>query len=395
MRSTGKMVAVVLALALVGAACAKKSGTGGGGESPSSNLPTEVGAGEGQLNLIAWNGYTENGSNDPSYDWVTPFEKDTGCKVSVKYGDTSDEMVTLMRQGGGTLYDGVSASGDASNRLIAGGDVAEINVDLIPDFGDISTALQSPPHNTVDGKHYGVSYMWGANELAYDTEKVSPAPTSWDIVFDPNTPYAGKLTAYDSPIYIADAALYLKAHQPELGIDDPYELTPDQLDAAVDLLKGMNPNIKKYWALFSDEIDLFASGDVVAGTAWPYQVNALQTDEHPVDGIIPEEGATGWADTWMMSSHAQHPNCMYLWMQWATTPEVQKQVAEWFGASPANAATCDLLGKEFCDAYHVTDQDYFSQIAFWKTPLADCGDGTEDCTDYSVWTQKWTEIRGA
>jgi putative spermidine/putrescine transport system substrate-binding protein len=388
----------VIVMALLAAACGGNNNPSpgaspsGGDTGPSSNLPTEIGPGEGALNLIAWNGYTEDGSNDKAYDWVTAFEKDTGCKVEVQYGDTSDQMVTLMRSG---QFDGVSASGDASNRLIAGGDVQEINVDLITDFGDISEPLQAPAHNTVGGKHYGVSYTWGANVLMYNTEKVSPAPTSWDVVFEPDTALAGKLTAYDSPIYIADAALYLKAHNPDLGIDDVYELTPAQLDAAVELLKGMHPNVKKYWSLFSDEIDAFASGDVIAGTAWPYQVNALKGENHPVEAIIPEEGATGWADTWMMSSEAQHPNCMYLWMDWATTPEVQKQVAEWFGASPANAATCDLLGQEFCDAYHVTDQDYFDSIAFWKTPLPDCGDGTQDCTDYSVWTQKWTEVRGA
>jgi putative spermidine/putrescine transport system substrate-binding protein len=362
------------------------AGTGGG-----SSLPTSVGAGEGALNLIAWEGYLEDGSNDKAYNWVTPFEKNTGCKVKAKYAGSSDEMVTLMKSG---QYDGVSASGDASNRLIAGGDVVEINTDLIPDFADISPALQSPPHNTVDGKHYGVSYDWGANVLMYNTKDVSPAPTSWDVVFD-GTSYKGKVTAYDSPIYIADAALYLKSKQPDLGITDPYELTPDQLDAAVELLKKQHSQIGKYWGFFSDEIQFFKQGDAVIGSAWPYQVNALKADKQPVDAVLPSEGATGWADTWMMSSQAAHPNCMYEWMAWATTPKVQKGVAEWFGAAPANTKACDLLGEQFCNDYHVKDQSYFDQIAFWKTPLTDCGDdrGTT-CTDYSVWTQKWAEIKG-
>ena len=102
------------------------SPTGG----PSSNLPQSIGKGEGSLNIIIWPGYAEDGSNVKEYDWVHPFEAanpDCGT-VNIKPADTSDEMVTLMRQGGGTVYDGVSASGDATNRLIANGDVAEINV---------------------------------------------------------------------------------------------------------------------------------------------------------------------------------------------------------------------------------------------------------------------------
>ena len=390
---------ILLTLALIGAACGggdegSASGGGGGG-----NLPTEIGKGEGQLNLIAWSGYAESGENDKSVDWVTPFEDKTGCQVKVKYGDTSDEMVTLMRQGGGTVYDGVSASGDASNRLIAAGDVAEINTDLIPGFDDVMPSLQSPGHNTIDGHHYGVPYLWGPNMLMYNTDVVKDKPTSWDVTWETDSPYAGKITAYDSPIFIADAALYLKAHNPELNITDPYELTQDQLDAAVDLLTQQKPMIAKYWALYSDEIDAFSSGDVVIGTAWPYQVFALQDDNQHVDAVIPEEGATGWADTWMMSSHAEHPNCMYEWMKWTMTPDVQAEAASWFGATPSLTTACDPLQKAIGNSstivYHCGDDDFLSGIALWKTPIADCGDDRgEACLDYSVWTQRWQEVKG-
>ena len=395
MREKGwSILGVVCSLAMIAAAC------GGGDEKPADggDLPQTVGEGEGALNLIAWIGYTENGSTDPNSDWVTPFEDKTGCKVSVKYGNTSDEMVTLMRQGGGKLYDGVSASGDATNRLIAAGDVAGVNTDLVPSWKDFIPTLQSPAHNTVGGVHYGVSYMYGANVLLYNTQQASPAPTSWDAVFDPNSPYAGKITAYDSPIYIADAAMYLMNHQPDLGIKDPYELTQTQLDAAVALLKGQKPNVKKYWSLAADEIDLFTSGELVVGTAWPYQVSVLQSDSQPVKATIPSEGATGWADTWMMSKNAQHPNCMYKWMDWASTPEVQAQVAEFYGATPPNTKSCDIitadLGAKAAEPYHCGDDAFVHQLFLWKTPLADCGDGKNDCVDYSVWQQKWTEIKG-
>lgn len=372
---------------------------------PAVDLSKVGGAGEGALNIIIWGGYAEDGTTTKEYDWVHPFETATGCKVQSKIGNTSDEMVTLLRSGGGSTYDGVSASGDATNRLIANGDVAAIDPAAIPGFGEVAPFLQNAPHYVVGGKHYGTPHGWGGNLLMWRTDKVKPAPTSWDVVFDPAkaATQAGKLTAYDSPIYIADAALYLKATKPDLGITDPYELTADQLDAAVALLKLQRPNVGKYWSVFSDEIDNFKNGATTVGTTWPYQLNTLKGGGTPVDAIVPKEGMTGWADTWMMSSKAQHPNCMLKWMTWMLTPEVQAQVAENFGEAPANPKACRYLDvgygpyafKNFCKLFSVNDPNFYNQIAFWKTPLPDCGDSRgQTCTDYSVWTQKWTEIKG-
>src|SRR3990172_3029161 len=130
-------------------------------------------------------------------------------------------MVTLMRTGD---YDGVSASGDATLRLIEGGDVSPVNTDLISNYADVFEGLKDQPHNTVDGQSYGVPHGRGANLLMWRTDVVKPAPDSWGVVFDANSPYKGKVTAYDDSVYIADAAVYLKATQPELNITDPYEL---------------------------------------------------------------------------------------------------------------------------------------------------------------------------
>ena len=392
-RFHGKIIAASAA-ALVLAACGGSSTTGTG-----SNLKQSIGPGEGALNLVAWTGYVESGKTDPKVDWVTPFTNQTGCKINVKFADTSDEMVTLMRQGGGTAWDGVSASGDATNRLIAHGDVAEVNVSLIPDFKDVIQSLQSPRHNTINGHHYGVPYMYGPNVLMYNTQVVKPAPTSWKDTWDANSPYKGKVAAYDSAIFIADAALYLKAHNKSLGITDVYELTSTQLDAAIALLRQQAPLIKKYWAATTDEIDPFSSGDMVIGTAWPYQVSYLKTANKPVASLVPSEGATGWADTWMMSSHAQHPNCMYQWMKWTETPTVQDQVAEFYGATPSNGKACDLLrqhiGASADSDYHCGDNSFLKNIALWKTPLQQCGDSRGNtCTDYTVWVQKWNTVRG-
>jgi putative spermidine/putrescine transport system substrate-binding protein len=407
MRSAKRWFVVAAVFAVIGAACS--NGGSGTQANSGSEVPviSSIGKTEGQLNLIAWNGYTEDGSNDPNYDWVTPFEKNTGCKVNVKYADTSDEMVALMRQG--STYDGVSASGDATNRLIAGGNVSAIDPKLFPDFANVIAPLQpvggtNNSHYVVNGVAYGVPYMYGPNFLMYNTKVVKPAPTSWDITFDPNSPYAGKITAYDSPIFIADAAMYLKVHQPDLGITDPYELTSAQLDAAVNLLKGQSSLIAKYWSLYTDEIDGFVNGSMVAGTAWPVNLTYAKADA-PAAAVIPSEGVTGWADTWMLNSKAAHPNCMLKWMQWTMTPNVQAEVGLWYGAAGSNTQSCQLIAKKYgkggdqiintVEYSFCGNVDFLNKIYLWKTPQADCGNGQTNCMDYSVWQQKWTEIRGA
>jgi putative spermidine/putrescine transport system substrate-binding protein len=422
MKKVSRWLIVASMLALVAAACGGDDGGSGSGETGGDTGTTvepavtydTIGETEGELSLIAWNGYTEDGSVDEAYDWVTPFEDQTGCKVDVKYADTSDEMVTLMRQEG--VYDGVSASGDATNRLIAGQDVGAVDPSLFPELSNVIAPLNPESgtnidHYVVDGNVYGVPWMYGPNFLMYNTKVVKPAPTSWDVTFETEldgeaNPYSGKITAYDSPIFIADAAMYLMTHQPDLGITDPYELTTEQLDAAVELLKQQATMIDKYWALYTDEIDGFVDGSMVAGTAWPVNLSYAEADA-PVDAVIPSEGVTGWADTWMISATAPHPNCMLEWMKYSLDPAVQAETAIWYGAAGSNTESCgvieDQLGTpdaaELVDSVRYSfcgDADFLNSIYLWKTPQADCGDDRGDvCTDYSVWTQKWTEVRGA
>jgi putative spermidine/putrescine transport system substrate-binding protein len=367
--------------------CSGSQGNGGRAAPPKLEPLAAVGNGEGQLNLIAWAGYTED-------TWVKPFEAKTGCKVNVKTGGTSDEMVQLMRTG---QYDGVSASGDATLRLIYAGDVAPVNTDLVPNYETISPFLKAKPWNSVDGQMYGIPHGWGANLLMYNVAEVRDAPDSWSAVFTEAGKYKGKVTAYDSPIYIADAALYLSKAKPELGIKDPYSLTAEQLDAAVDLLKAQRENISEYWSDYTKEVQAFESGTSVIGTTWQVIANTIGKENRvQVNAIIPKEGSTGWSDTWMISSKAAHPNCMYQWMDWITSPVVNAQVAEFFGEAPAQTKACEFTSeKDFCDIYHATDASYADKIHYWTTPQTQCVDGSgNDCTAYDEWVSKWQQIKG-
>jgi putative spermidine/putrescine transport system substrate-binding protein len=387
--------AALLALTACGGGSSDSStGAAAGAKPPKIDKLRSLGAGEGEVNIVAWAGYAENGSNDPKVDWVTPFEKETGCKANVKVAGTSDEMVTLMKTGD---YDVVSASGDATLRLIYGGTVAPVNTDLVGNYKDIFDGLKLKPWNSVDGVAYGIPHGRGANLLMYRTDIVKPVPDSWSAVFDANSPYKGKVTAYDSPIYLADAALYLMKHKPDLGIKNPYALDDKQFAAAVDLLKTQNKIIGEYWSDYTKSVQAFKSGDTVLGTTWQVITNLAKADKAPVEAVLPSEGSTGWSDTWMIAAKAKHPNCGYLWMNHIVSPDANAAVAEWFGEAPSNKLACDKTSdKTFCGTYHATDEAFFDKIWYWTTPVTRCLDGRTDvkCKDYAAWTQAWTTVKG-
>ena len=355
----------------------------------------KVGAGEGSLDIVAWPGYIERGETDKAYDWVTGFEKKTGCKVNVKTAGTSDEMVTLMNGGG---YDLVTASGDASLRLIYGKTVQPVNIKLIPSFGTVDKRLQNGAWHTVNGVHYGTPYQWGANVMMYNTKVFKKAPTSWSVIFEEQTlpdgkSNKGRVQMYDGPIAVADAALYLMKKNPGLGIKDPYELNEAQYAAALEVLRGQRPLVQRYWHDANVQVQDFTNEGIVASSSWPFQVNTLQANKQPIASTIPSEGATGWADTTMLHANAKHPNCAYLWMEWSLNPKSQGDIAAWFGSVPAVPKGCTastVLGKDGCKTNGFND---FDKIKFWRTPTTQCKtQGT--CVPYSRWVTDYVGIMG-
>ena len=385
-----KCVGAVATALLVLAGCGGCGISAPGSAPPTAGMkpPSKIGAGEGTLNLITWPGYTDA-------SWVDPFTQQTGCQVSAQFATSASDMVTLMANGGGGNWDMVSAPGDVTLRLIYSGDVRPMNIGLIPDYANFLPQLKSPAFNTVDGVHYGISLQWGPNVLLYNVHTFTVPPTSWAVVYDPT--YSGLITVPDNPYQIADAALYLTKKEPSLKITDPYELTKPQFDAAVALLKAQRPLVKAYWGSAPQEISLFQNDDVEVGAAWPYQTSTLRTASAPVNDTIPAaEGATGWADSWMLATKARHPNCAYLWTRYISTAKVQAMQAVNYGETPVNRNACremDAIQPGSCAQYHAdAPASDIANIRFKKTPLATCNDGSNKCIPYAMWQTAWAGI---
>jgi putative spermidine/putrescine transport system substrate-binding protein len=368
MRQLLGLIALLVASAAL-AACGSDSGSSSGGGS--ANGPDLNKKGEGQVNMVIWEGYADK-------SFANQFTKQTGCKVNAVPAGTSDEMFTKFKSGGGGQYDLVSPSGDASLRLIKSGAVAPLDTSKLTNFKNLAPQLQSPDFNTVDGKNYGLSFMWGANVLIYNKDKVKPAPTSWNAIYDPKN--KGKITVPDNPIQIADPALQFQ------HASNPYSLSEDQLNKVKAKLKQQRPLVKKYWVLATDFEELFKSGDATIGAGWPLMTNDLRKAGMNVGEVLPKEGVTGWSDSWMISKKAKHPICAYKWMNYVTSPQTQAKVADVTAYSPANLKTCQVVGPKRCKELHITDQKYYTTIKYWQTPVSP--------TNYRQWSDAWAEVRG-
>jgi putative spermidine/putrescine transport system substrate-binding protein len=341
--------------------------------------------------ILAWPGYAEDGSNDPKADWVTPFEKQTGCKATVKTFGT-------VGRGGhpdeDRQYDVVSASGDASLRLIAAGDVDPVNTDLIPNYADIyrssrtAVELGERPdvRRTARLRREPADVPHRQGEAGADVVGVGVRR---------ERAVQGQVTAYDSPIYIADARLYLMTTKPDLGIKNPYALDDKQLQPRVDLLKAAEAERRRVL------VGLPQGGAVVQERQLGDRHHLAGHRQHrgrregAGQGVLPAEGSTG-GRTPGCGAKSKHPNCAYQWMNWIVSPEANAQVAEYFGEAPANiqGVRADQRQVVLRDLPR-DDAAYAEKIWYWSTRSQPWPGGraapTSAATDYAAWSRAWTE----
>ena len=184
-------------------------------------------------------------------------------------------------------------------------------------------------------------------------------------------------------------------HKPELGITSPYELNEVQYKAALDLLRVQRKLVGRYWHDAFIQMDDFKNEGVVASGSWPFQVGLLASEGLPIASTIPQEGATGWADTTMMHVDAAHPNCAYKWMEHTLASNLQSDLAVWFGGNPVVLAACTngsgMLTAEGCTANGMDD---FDKIRFWTTPVANCTQGEGACVPYYRWVSDYIAVIG-
>ncbi|MEV7013426.1 extracellular solute-binding protein [Streptosporangium sp. NPDC051022] len=360
------------------------SGTGSApatpGAGPSPSPSASIGKGEGMLQVLTFQGHVEYGGATLGADWVTPFEKLTGCRVArLDRVRTSAEMADRLR---GTSYDVISPPPDLAGRLVADGTVKALDTTLLQSYKDIPKRLRELPALRSKDKVYGVPYLWGVNRVMYE----GSAPEGADALYRTD-----QAAIRDSPLSIADAALALKETRPELGVKDPFQLTPAQLDAAERLLAEHDGLGRVYWRSSLEVIQSFSTGAVRFAQALPYDLDLFRRAGRAVKEV--DTGATtGWVDSWMLGADAASPNCAYKWLDWMGSADVQRAAAAWTGLAPANPHACDGGARHLCDIYHVRDDRRLKRVLFAARPTKDCGGLGGECTDYPEWEKRWKNL---
>jgi len=382
-RSTAVAALALLALAACGGG--KEAGTGGGAAQKITITPTGDARADartylqqlcpkpigGELSLMVWEGYSDT-------LFTKPFEEVCGVKVTATYMGSSDDLVAKLRAGGTSTIYLVSPSSDALTQIIEAGLAQPLDLKRIPSYGDLAPSFRGLAVAHKDSATYGLPWAFGPNPLIYDTTKVSPAPTTWAELWDPK--YRGKLSLQDDI-----ATLWMVAQS--LGLapaNDPaklYNLTDEELAQVKARMLALKPNVRKYWATAGDMIQLFQSGEIVAGEGWPLMTAQLRAAGFPAGEVIPEEGTTAWADHWVLTKGAHNLDAAYAWLEYVAQPFTQKLLADvtnYFVAAPG--AKAYMTPEAAANQRDISD--YGSKVNFWQwSPRRD------------KYTEIWNEVK--
>ncbi len=331
--------------------------------------------------MLAREGYTED-------SWIIPFQKQTGCKVSVRYLGPGDDTTALLAQG---AYDVVTLASEDIPRLAEAQVIRPLDTSLIPHLGSLRPALRAIPALDRGGAVLGVPYQWGPNLLIWNPRALAKPPISWNALYLKRN--AGRISVPDDPMQIADAALLAGAQHPSLHIRSPFQLSDRQLRAALKLLKRQKALLPSRWGAASDQVSAFVNGAATIGAGWAYVVRELHRQAVPVRSEIPLEGATAWLDAWSLVSTASHPGCAYRFLDYATKASVQAKTSRLVGAAPASPGACRLLGMATCRALGYVPVRYFERLRFRTTPGMSCPGG-QRCTSAAHWSAVWARLWG-
>jgi len=320
-----------------------------------------------ELTMIVWEGYTSD-------SFTIPWEEANDVNVDATFAGTGDEMFAAMQGSGGTTYDMVSASSDLPQRLYDAGLLMEIDTSKLTNYPDLYEQFQKPPYITFDDKLYGVNFSWGPTIILYNPDQVTDTPTSWNALLDEQ--YAGKITTWNYPLQIAQYALLLDT-KPE----DPFLLDDEQLAQVKDILVRQRPLVRKYWDLGGEIAELFLNGEVVISDGWSWITLQIKDSEGSVAEATPEEGVTGWSDSWCISSKAANPDLALKWADYMIGPEGQKGVIENLNYSITNSKVVETLPMELREQLRMVDVPAeYAKIHMWKF-----------VPNYDKWVQIWQE----
>ena len=306
-----------------------------------------------KLNIYNWSDYV-----DPQT--LSDFEKDTRLNVRYDYYDSNEALEAKLLTGK-SGYDLVVPSVANVGRQIKAGAYRKIDKSLIPNYANIDASLLAMMAEVDPGNEYAVPYFWGINTLAINTQQVKKAlgtdklpENEWDLVFNPA--YTRKLKScgisyFDSAIEQIPLALHY------LG-KDPNSENPEDIKAAVDMIKTVRPDIKRFTS--SGYIDDMATGNLCVAIGYGGDLNIAKTRAREsangvdIKVLVPTTGVGVWVDSLMIPRDAQNVANAHKYINHTLDPKVAAQNGSFVTYAPAS-----LPARELMDAKYTSDASIF------------------------------------
>ncbi|MCR9140192.1 MAG: ABC transporter substrate-binding protein [Alphaproteobacteria bacterium] len=318
-------------------------------------MASTVAASAQELNVLTWEGYSDD-------SFIAAFSEASGCQVNATYVGSNDDFAPKLAAGGG-VYDLITPSIDTTQLMIDAGFVEPIDTSKISEWDNIYPKFLNQDGIQEGGDYYGMPYTWGSIPFMYRNDKFETPPTSLASLF--SSDLEGRISLWDDK-----SALYVAARM--AGNMDIYNMSDADLEAAQAKLIEQKPLVRKYWATAGELVDLYAGGEVWISNTWGgYQSALLAEQGIEVTEFIPEEGAEGWMDSWMIVKGSPNQDCAYKFLNMQISEQGQCGVANVNGYSVANpvAAKACMSAEQF-SALHQDDPDYLDSLLLWQ-PLGE------------------------
>ncbi len=288
----------------------------GAGALASSMIP-RARAASGDIRMLLWDGYADSA-------WVDEFQKAAGYTVKVTYATSADEQIAKMKASGGKDYDLVAVDSASIRTFHDQKLMTPLDMNKLPGFANVLQEFQQVQAPIFDGVRYGIPLAWGSLGLVYDKKTFPDGPKSWNVMWDPQ--YKGRVISQD------DANNNINLGAIMLGIQDPFNLKPEDFPNVKKKLSDLRGNLLTYFAGFDEGTTLFAENNVVLMFSMGELSSiALQKKGFDVGYAIPEEGALGWLDNLVLSVGAANPEGAYAWMNFFLQSRIGQDMTKKFG----------------------------------------------------------------
>ena len=306
------------------------------------------------LRVVGWDVYSDPVNMNKTIGYKS-FEDEYGVQIEFKPLKNLDEIVDAAELD--SEYDVFIISNEGIRLLHDMGLVMPMDLRQLPNYLSLHPSLRYTEWGLFESRNYAVPWAWGPTGLLYDTDVLTVAPDSWNVLWDPK--YRGRVSLWDDVSMIWTTAL-------ALGYQNVYSLTREQLGRVKEKLYELNGIVHGYYEGELQELDFILKDDVVAMNSW-FDPSSRLSNEHGRNFkmVIPKDGAVGMFDSYLINKETQNKTLAHKFINHQISPSIQQQMVRITGLAPSNIETLSLLTPEEIKSLHLDEPDYFNRMLLW------------------------------